>query len=112
MIVGIDMLRDALGTVVVLCTILHNQLAEQLVLTCMGILHDLALEQALGEVAQMHHKPVKVQGVPVEMLLLELLHHRNGTLNEFRDVVHLTHLGIQFGIHNMQGDESGFVLVE
>ena len=112
-LVGVfHILGNALGTFVVLFAVFHDELAEHLVPLALGVLYELALEQPLGEIAQVHHETAEIQRFPVELLLVEVFHHGNGALDELCDLIHLAHVGVQLGVHDMQGDERRLVLVE
>ena len=113
LLIGVlDVICNALSTSVMLFAVFHDQLPEHFVPFALGILHDLILEKALGKVTQMNHKAVEVQGLPVKLLLIEIFHNRNGSLNELGDLVHLAHICVQLCIHNMQSNKCCFILME
>ena len=112
-LIGIfDIVSDALGTFVVLFAVFHDDLAEHHIMLTLIVGHHLPLEQPLGEVPEMDHKPAEIQGIPVKPLLVEVLHHGDRSLDQVRDVVHFAHIGVQLGIDDVQGNEGCLVLVQ
>ena len=103
-VVGVaDVLADALGALIVLRAAADDHLLK---IRVIGVrLTGGGLEQPLGEVAQMHHEAVEIQGFPVKRLLIEVLHHLQRPLDEPGDLVHHAHAGVQLGVDDMQRDK-------
>ena len=109
-----DVFGHALGAFVVEGAAAGNHFPEGGVSLVGAVGDHLVLEQPLGKVPQMNHKPAEIQGFPVKgpQVPVKIFHHFHRPVDEAGDVVHLAHIGVELGVDNVEGDEGGLVGVE
>ena len=105
-----DIFPNMPGTFVVLLTAANDHFLKVCVIF-IGLLRR-GLKQSLGEVAQMNYKAVEIQRLPVKSFLVEVFHHFQRALDQFGDVIHDAHAGIQFRVDNMQGNKGRFTGIQ